>query len=160
MFNDILPRFNVNTTYIDGTDIQHFADATKPNTAIYYLRSPNSWTYELQDLRAVAALAKEHGIITICDNRLLHTGFQKSPLHMVLTWYCNHTKYIGGHSDTVTGVLSGSKAMIKRIFNSEYLNIGSGIQPFNAWLLIRGLERFRQGSRKELPERRRPSLIF
>lgn len=49
------------------------------------------------------------------------------------------TKYIGGHSDVVAGVLSSNKAMIERIFNSEYLNIGSGIQPFNAWLLIRGL---------------------
>ncbi len=49
------------------------------------------------------------------------------------------TKYISGHSDTLGGVLSGSHTMIKRIFDSEYLNIGSGIQPFNAWLLIRGL---------------------
>ena len=49
------------------------------------------------------------------------------------------TKYIGGHSDTLGGVLSGSHEMMKKIFNSEYLNIGSGIQPFNAWLLIRGL---------------------
>jgi cystathionine beta-lyase/cystathionine gamma-synthase len=49
------------------------------------------------------------------------------------------TKYIGGHSDTVAGVLCGSTAMIERIFNSEYMNIGSGISPFNAWLLIRGL---------------------
>ena len=49
------------------------------------------------------------------------------------------TKYIGGHSDTLGGVLSGSRAMIKKIFDSEYMNIGSGIQPFNAWLLIRGL---------------------
>ena len=49
------------------------------------------------------------------------------------------TKYISGHSDTLGGVLSGTHAMMKKIFNSEYLNIGSGIQPFNAWLLIRGL---------------------
>ena len=49
------------------------------------------------------------------------------------------TKYIGGHSDTLGGVLSGSHTMMKKIFDSEYLNIGSGIQPFNAWLLIRGL---------------------
>jgi cystathionine beta-lyase/cystathionine gamma-synthase len=49
------------------------------------------------------------------------------------------TKYIGGHSDTLGGVLCGSHAMMKKIFDSEYLNIGSGIQPFNAWLLIRGL---------------------
>jgi cystathionine beta-lyase/cystathionine gamma-synthase len=49
------------------------------------------------------------------------------------------TKYIGGHSDTLGGVLCGSHAMMKKIFDSEYLNIGSGIQPFNAWLLVRGL---------------------
>ena len=49
------------------------------------------------------------------------------------------TKYIGGHSDTLGGVLCGSHEMMKKIFDSEYLNIGSGIQPFNAWLLIRGL---------------------
>lgn len=49
------------------------------------------------------------------------------------------TKYLGGHSDTLGGVLSGSHVMMKKIFDSEYLNIGSGIQPFNAWLLIRGL---------------------
>ena len=49
------------------------------------------------------------------------------------------TKYISGHSDTVAGVLTGNNKMIEKIFNSEYMNIGSGIQPFNAWLLIRGL---------------------
>jgi cystathionine beta-lyase/cystathionine gamma-synthase len=49
------------------------------------------------------------------------------------------TKYIGGHSDTLGGVLAGSRQLIKRIFDSEYLNTGSGIQPFNAWLLLRGL---------------------
>jgi cystathionine beta-lyase/cystathionine gamma-synthase len=65
------------------------------------------------------------------------------------------TKYIGGHSDTVGGVLSGSSAMIKKIFDSEFLNSGTGIQPFNAWLLIRGLrtmparlERIGQTTRK------------
>lgn len=49
------------------------------------------------------------------------------------------TKYISGHSDTLGGVLTGSHTLMKKIFESEYLNIGSGIQPFNAWLLIRGL---------------------
>ena len=49
------------------------------------------------------------------------------------------TKYIGGHSDTLGWCLKWHHAMMKKIFDSEYLNIGSGIQPFNAWLLIRGL---------------------
>lgn len=139
MFNDILPRFNVTTTYIDGTSIENFIVATKPNTTIYYLESPNSWTFELQDLAAVAAVAKRHGIITICDNSYCTPVYQQPITFGIDLVLQSATKYIGGHSDTVAGVLSGSSRMIERIFNSEYLNTGSGIQPFNAWLLIRGL---------------------
>jgi cystathionine beta-lyase/cystathionine gamma-synthase len=139
MFNDILPRFNVTTTYIDGRNIENFERAILPNTSLIYLESPNSWDFALQDLKAVADLAKSESITTICDNSYCSPIYQKPiefGIDMVLQ---SATKYIGGHSDTVAGVLSGSKEMIGKIFNSEYMNIGSGIQPFNAWLLIRGL---------------------
>ena len=139
MFNDILPRFNVTTTYIDGRDIENFERAILPNTSLIYLESPNSWDFALQDIKAVADLAKSESITTICDNSYCSPIYQKPiefGIDMVLQ---SATKYIGGHSDTVAGVLSGSKEMIGKIFNSEYMNIGSGIQPFNAWLLIRGL---------------------
>lgn len=139
MFDKILPRFNVSVTYIDGTKIENFRAATKPHTTVYYLETPNSWTFELQDLKAVAALAKQHNIITICDNSYCTPLYQKPVelgIHLSLQ---SATKYISGHSDVLAGVLSGSSEMIQRIFNSEYNTIGSGIQPFNAWLLIRGL---------------------
>lgn len=139
MFENVLPRFNVTHSYIDGTDIENFRKAIQPNTTVFYLESPNSWTFELQDLKAVAALAKQHHIITICDNSFCTPLYQRPyelGIDLVLQ---SATKYISGHSDTVAGVLSGSKIMMEKIFNSEYLNIGSGIMPFNAWLLIRGL---------------------
>ena len=139
MFDEILPSFNISTTYIDGTQIENFIEATKNNTAVYYLETPNSWSYALQDLNAVATLAKQKKIITICDNSYCTALYQKPIEYGIDLVLQSATKYIGGHSDTVAGVLSGSKEMIKRIFNSEYNNIGSGIQPFNAWLLIRGL---------------------
>jgi len=139
MFNEILPRFNVSTTYVDGRDIKNFEVATKENTTLYYLESPNSWMFELQDLKAVAALAKEKNIITICDNSFCSPLYQKPIEYGIDLVLQSATKYIGGHSDVVAGVLSGSRKMIEKIFNSEFLNIGSGIQPFNAWLLIRGL---------------------
>jgi cystathionine beta-lyase/cystathionine gamma-synthase len=139
MFNEILPRFNVNTTYVDGRDIKNFEAATKPNTTLYYLESPNSWMFELQDLQTVAALAKQKNIVTICDNSFCTPLYQKPIEYGIDLVLQSATKYIGGHSDTVAGVLSGSKKMVKKIFDSEYLNIGSGISPFNAWLLIRGL---------------------
>ncbi len=139
MFNDILPRFNVSVTYIDGTSIENFERAILPHTSVIYLESPNSWEYQLQDLAAVAELAKAEGIVTICDNSYC-TPFYQRPIELGIDLSLQSaTKYISGHSDVVAGVLSGSKAMLQKIFNSEYLNIGSGIQPFNAWLLIRGL---------------------
>lgn len=139
LFNVILPRFSVSVTYVDGTSTDNFAAATKENTTVYYLESPNSWTYELQDLKAVAELAKQKNIITICDNSYSTPLYQK-PIELGIDLTLQSaTKYIGGHSDTVAGVLCGSRDMIERIFNSEYNTIGNGIQPFNAWLLIRGL---------------------
>jgi cystathionine beta-lyase/cystathionine gamma-synthase len=139
MFNDILPRFGITTTYIDGRYIENFERAILPNTTVIYLESPNSWDYALQDLEAVAALARAENIITICDNSYCTPLHQQPIRYGIDLSLQSATKYIGGHSDTVAGVLSGSKMMIEKIFNSEYMNIGSGIQPFNAWLLIRGL---------------------
>jgi len=139
MFNVILPRFGVQTTYVDGRDTAAFAAAIRPETKLIYLESPNSWDYALQDLTAVAALAKQHGIITICDNSFCTPLYQR-PLEMGIDLSLQSaTKYIGGHSDVVAGVLSGSRAQMEKIFHSEYLNTGSGTSPFNAWLLIRGL---------------------
>lgn len=139
MFNDILPRFGVTTTYIDGTQIENFERAILPNTTVIYLESPNSWDYAIQDLKAVAELAKSEGIVTIIDNSYCTPLYQRPIEYGIDLSMQTATKYISGHSDTLGGVLSGSHEMMKRIFNSEYLNIGSGIQPFNAWLLIRGL---------------------
>jgi cystathionine beta-lyase/cystathionine gamma-synthase len=139
MFDVVLPRFNVTATYIDGSKIENWEHATQPNTALYYLESPNSWDFSVQDLRAVSALAKSKNITTIIDNSYC-TPLHQRPIKMGIDLALQTaTKYIGGHSDVLGGVLSGSHEHIKKIFDSEYLNTGSGVQPFNAWLLIRGL---------------------
>ena len=139
MFDVVLSRFGVETTYVDGTDTNNFTKAIRSQTSLIYLESPTSWSMDLQDLRGVAALAKQHNITTFIDNSYCTPLYQR-PIELgVDLCMQTATKYIGGHSDTLGGVLSGSQQMIKKIFDSEYLNIGSGIQPFNAWLLIRGL---------------------
>src|SRR3954469_22999205 len=139
MFDIVLPRFGVTTTYIDGRRIENFEKAILPNTRLIYLESPNSWDFALQDLQAIADLARSEGIITLCDNSYCTPLYQQPVKFGIDLAMQTATKYIGGHSDTLGGILCGSGAMIKKIFDSEYLNIGSGIQPFNAWLLIRGL---------------------
>ncbi|GLU54803.1 trans-sulfuration enzyme family protein [Dyadobacter frigoris] len=139
LFDNILPRFGVQTTYIDGTKIENFENAIRPETTVIYLETPNTLTYELQDLKAVADLAKSRGIITIVDNSYC-TPLYQQPLALGIDLSLQSgTKYLGGHSDVLAGVLTGSKEMLKRIFNEQLLNTGSGISPFNAWLILRGL---------------------
>lgn len=139
MFSAMLPRFGVETTYVSGSTREDFEAALRPNTSVIYLESPNSWTYAIQDLAGIAEMAKARGIITIVDNSFCTPLYQR-PIEMGIDISIQSaTKYIGGHSDTLAGVISGSADMIRKIFNSEYLTVGSGIQPFNAWLLIRGL---------------------
>jgi cystathionine beta-lyase/cystathionine gamma-synthase len=139
LFDIIFPKFGIEITYIDGRDTSNFENAIQPNTKIIYLESPNSWSFHLQDLKAVAHLAKQKNITTIIDNSYC-TPLYQQPIAMGINISIQSaTKYIGGHSDVIAGVISGSAAMMKKIFTTEYMTIGSGIQPFNAWLLLRGL---------------------
>lgn len=159
LFNVILPRFGITTSYVDGTQVENFEKAIRPNTAIIYLESPNSWSFELQDLKAVATLARSHGITTICDNSYCTPLYQKPIALGIDIALQSATKYISGHSDVMAGVLTGSREMITKIFKSEYNTIGSGISPFNAWLLIRGLRTLPLRIQK-VTENTRPVLDF
>lgn len=139
MFDIVLPRFNITTTYIDGREIKNFENAIQPNTVIIYLETPNSWNFYLQDLEVVAKLARSKNIITICDNSYCTPLYQR-PIDLGIDLVLQSaTKYINGHSDVVAGVLCGKKEMIQKIFNNEYMNMGIGTTPFNAWLIMRGL---------------------
>ena len=134
-----LSRFDVQTTLVDGRDTANFINATKHNTKVYYLESPNSITFELQDVEAVTNFAKEKGIITLIDNSY-SSPLTQSPASMGADIILHSaSKYIGGHSDVVAGIVCGSKQDITRIFNNEYMTLGGIISPFNSWLLLRGL---------------------
>jgi cystathionine beta-lyase/cystathionine gamma-synthase len=139
LFNVILPRFNVTTTYVDGRNTDNFKNAIQANTKIIYLETPNSWSFYLQDLNEAAALARSKNIITICDNSYCSPLYQRPIEFGIDLALQSATKYINGHSDVVAGVLCGTSKMIAKIFRSEYMNMGIGTTPFNAWLLIRGL---------------------
>jgi cystathionine beta-lyase/cystathionine gamma-synthase len=139
LFTKLLPRFGVTCNFINGTELQNFKDAIQPNTKLIYLESPNTFSYELQDLVAVAALAKSKGIITMIDNSYCSPLYQQ-PIKLGIDLVAQSaTKYIGGHSDVVAGVVTGSRELLKKIFKLEYMNIGASMAPQSAWLLIRGL---------------------
>ncbi|MDX2301196.1 MAG: aminotransferase class I/II-fold pyridoxal phosphate-dependent enzyme [Microscillaceae bacterium] len=134
-----LPRFGIHATMVDGTDPQNFEAAIQPNTKLIYLESPNSWTFEMQDMEAVVAIAKKHHLVTIMDNSYA-TPLYQNPIAMGVDMTVHSaTKYIAGHSDAVAGVVCGSKEMIRKLFASEYMTLGGISSPFNSWLLLRGL---------------------
>lgn len=139
LFDKILSRFGVTVTYADGSDTQQFLAQVKSNTTLIYLESPNSWWLDIQDLKAIADFAKPRGIVTMIDNTFCTPLYQRTADFGIDISMQTATKYIGGHSDTLGGVLTGSAEMMRKIFLSEYLCAGNGIQPFNAWLLLRGL---------------------
>ena len=134
-----LPRFGVETTLVDGREAGAFAEAARPNTKVFYLESPGSLAFDLQDLRAVAAIAKERGIVTIIDNSWATPIFQR-PLEMGIDLVVHSaTKYLAGHSDLLAGVVAGGRERIDRIADHEHALLGGVIGPFEAWLLLRGL---------------------
>jgi cystathionine beta-lyase/cystathionine gamma-synthase len=144
LMTEWLPRFGVTTTFVDGTDPENFEQAIQPNTKIIYLESPNSFTFELQDLAAVADIAKKRRaagqeILTMIDNSY-STPLYQQPIRLGIDISIHSaSKYIGGHSDLIAGVICGTNAMMKKLFHAEYMTFGGIISPMNAWLMIRGL---------------------
>jgi cystathionine beta-lyase/cystathionine gamma-synthase len=135
----LLARFGVQATFIDGTKTKNFEKAIQSNTKIIFLESPNSFTFEMQDIKAVVKIAKKYQLLTIIDNSYA-TPLNQTPIPMGIDITVHSaTKYICGHSDALGGILCGSQAMIDKIFASEFMTLGGVISPFNAWLLLRGL---------------------
>mgnify|MGYP002377483022 CR=1 FL=1 len=134
-----LARFGVSHTFADACDTAHFLSHVQPETKVIYLESPNSITFELQDLKTIAAFAKEKGIVTICDNSYASTLGQSPAALGIDIVVHSATKYLNGHSDTVAGVICASKENIQSILGSEFLTLGAICSPMEAWLILRGM---------------------
>jgi cystathionine beta-lyase/cystathionine gamma-synthase len=139
LLNDLLKRFQIETSFIDGREIKQFEQALKPTTRMVFIESPNSMTFELQDIGEVAAFAKRNNLISLIDNSYSSPLFQQPHLLGIDLVIHSATKYLNGHSDVVAGVICGSKAHIHRLFSEEWMTLGPSISPHDAWLLIRGL---------------------
>lgn len=138
LFERFLPRMNIQVDYVDGSDADAVA-AALPGAKLLYLESPTSMMFELQDLETLTKLAKAQGIVTTIDNSYATPLFQKPILHGVDLVLHSASKYLGGHSDTVAGVVAGSTEHITRINQQTYSFLGAKLSPFEAWLLLRGM---------------------
>ena len=133
------PKYNVSVTYVDGRTVKEFEDAIRPETKMIILESPTTLLFNVVDLEGVAKLAKEHGIKTYIDNTYSTPLFQK-PLDMGIDIVMHTmTKYIGGHSDLVGGVLVSKDEQLMRDLMVQRDWFGGVMGPMEAWLAIRGL---------------------
>lgn len=138
LFGTHLKRMKVEVTYVDGRDEEAVAKAL-PGAKLFYMESPTSWVMDTHDVASLARLAKEQGIITAIDNSWASPIFQQ-PISLGVDLVIHSaSKYLGGHSDVVAGVVAGSKELIGRIRSEAYPYLGGKLSPFDAWLLIRGL---------------------
>ena len=139
MANYLKDKLNIETTFISGETVNEFKANIRANTTLIYLESPATAVFSLQDLEAVAQLAKANSIKTICDNTWATPLFQR-PLDFEIDFEVHSvSKYLGGHSDLVAGAVIGKKQEMEALFAKEYEWLGGKISPFEAWLLIRSL---------------------
>ncbi|MFN7089220.1 MAG: PLP-dependent transferase [Allorhizobium sp.] len=138
LFGTLMKRMKVEVTYVDGKDLEAF-DHALSGARLLYLESPTSWIMETHDVAALAALGRKHGAFSVIDNSWASPVFQR-PLELGVDIVLHSaSKYLGGHSDVVAGVVTGSKTLIDRIRTETLPYLGGKMSPFDAWLLIRGL---------------------
>nr|BFE61423.1 methionine gamma-lyase [Dactylosporangium thailandense] len=135
---NLLPRLGVSITQVDQTDAEAFERALTPQTRLILVESPSNPLLQVTDLRAVADLARAHGVLTMADNTFATAVNQRpADLGIDLVWH-SATKYLNGHSDVSAGVVAGPAEALNRIWDVAVLT-GAVLGPFDAWLLLRGL---------------------
>ena len=138
-FSEWLPKLGIETTFVDTNDYEQHARAIRPNTKMLYLESPTNPSLRVVDIRKAAALAKQHGLISMIDSTF-GTPINQHPAKYGIDLVMHSgTKYLSGHADLTCGVVSGRRDLIDRIDESRK-TLGNCMDPHAAWLLIRGLK--------------------
>jgi len=139
LLNNYLPRFGITSTYVDGKDLEVLESAIQPNSRVIILESPNSLTFDIQDIRACAQIARKNRMTSIIDNSYATPIFQQPATMGIDIVIHSVSKYINGHSDVVSGAICSSEKIIQQIFYNEYMTLGPAVSPSDAALIIRGL---------------------
>jgi len=138
-FSEWLPKLGIETTFVDTNEYDQHARAIRPNTRMLYLESPTNPSLRIVDMRKTAALAKQHGLISMIDSTF-GTPINQHPAEYGIDLVMHSgTKYLSGHADLTCGVVSGRRDLIERIDDSRK-TLGNCMDPHAAFLLIRGLK--------------------
>jgi cystathionine beta-lyase/cystathionine gamma-synthase len=134
-----LPKFGVETTFVDSTDYSQHERAIRPTTKLLYVESPTNPALRVIDMRRTASLAKEHGLTSMIDSTF-GTPINQRPAEYGFDLVMHSgTKYLGGHTDLICGIVSGRKELIERILATR-TTIGNCMDPHASWMLVRGIK--------------------
>ncbi len=140
ILEDVLTRYGVEVTFVDGTDLAQWRAAARPDTRAFFLETVSNPTLEVIDLKAVSDIAKEFGAKVIVDN-VFATPVFNDPLALgadVVVY--SATKHIDGQGRVLGGVILGTKDYIRKTVEPYVKHTGGAMSPFTAWVLLKGLE--------------------
>jgi O-succinylhomoserine sulfhydrylase len=137
---DLCPRFGISSTLIDGRDLSAWQDAIRPNTRAVFFETPTNPTLELVDIASVSEIAHRAGAVVVVDN-VFATPLLQRPLKLgadIVVY--SATKHIDGQGRCLGGVVLGSKEYVEKHLQVFLRQTGPSMSPFNAWVLLKGLE--------------------
>ncbi len=140
LMDELLPRYGIETTVIDGTKISEWKKGVKANTKIFFTETPTNPTLEIVDLRAVADLAHENGAKLVVDN-VFATPVLQRPMELgadIVTY--STTKHIDGQGRCLGGIILCNKEWDEEFLYPYYRHTGCAMSPFNAWVMLKGME--------------------
>ena len=138
-FSQWLPKLGIQTTFVDTNEYEQHARAIRPNTKLLYVESPTNPSLRIVDMKKTAALAKQHGLISMIDSTF-GTPINQRPTEYGFDLIMHSgTKYLSGHADLTCGVISGRRDLIEQIGETRK-TLGNCMDPHAAWLLIRGMK--------------------
>jgi O-succinylhomoserine sulfhydrylase len=137
---DLCPRFGIQSTLIDGRDLDNWRAAVRPNTKAFFFETPANPTLELVDIPGVSKIAHDHGALVFVDN-VFATPILQKPLKLGadVVMY-SATKHIDGQGRCLGGVVLCSKKFLDDNLQTFYRQTGPSLSPFNAWVMLKGLE--------------------
>ena len=134
-----LPKMGIETTFVDTTEYEQHARAIRPNTKMLYLESPTNPTLRVVDFKKVAEIAKQHRLISMIDSTFGTPVNQRPGNYGIDLIMHSGTKYLGGHSDLICGVVAGRQELIERIWETR-TTLGNCMDPHASWVLVRGMK--------------------
>jgi cystathionine beta-lyase/cystathionine gamma-synthase len=134
-----LPRFGIETTFVEATDPEQFARAIRPQTKMIYMESPTNPTLKIVDISAIVEYARRHNILTLVDSTFASPINQQPRKFGVDVVIHSATKFLGGHSDIICGAVAADRNFLSRLREARIV-FGGVLDPHAAWLLRRGLK--------------------